>query len=93
MKCLACGSEELYGKVLPEILAPLANRGGSVKIGGVKFTQVDIKTCWDTVPGTGVEKAVKGPIYCGDCTQEHHYLTGDAKPLRLGPYLGPVDEE
>lgn len=48
MKCMNCGSEQLYGVAVITKLAPMADRGGSIKIGGMKVGQVDAKESWDS---------------------------------------------
>lgn len=48
MKCLNCGNGDLYGLAVITKLASMADRGGSIKIGGLKVGQVDAKEGWDT---------------------------------------------
>ena len=85
-KCLKCGSEGLLCKVVIIKFLPLADRNGTVKIGGHKVGQMDLKNSWDTTNGKqdGPDQRIRGPIICPDCETEHYYLVGDAKPLRMG---------
>lgn len=76
MKCVLCGSEDLKARVTISYNVPLAQRMGTVKVGGLKVTQLDVKEAWD---GLGSRR---GPIYCQDCGEEHYYLVGDPSPLR-----------
>jgi hypothetical protein len=46
MKCLNCGGT-LYGVTPIVKLIPLADRGGSIKIGGLKVGQVDATESWN----------------------------------------------
>lgn len=82
MKCLSCGSESLFAEVTVKIFLPLAARLGSVKIGGNKITQIDIKRAWD-LEEDGAAKEVKSPIVCATCGARHHYTVGAASPLGL----------
>lgn len=84
MKCLSCGSESLFAEVTVKIFLPLAARLGSVKIGGNKITQIDIKRAWD-FEDDGTAREVKSPIICAACGVEHRYTVGAASPLGLLP--------
>lgn len=46
MKCLNCGGG-LYGLTPIVKLVPLADRGGSIKIGGLKVGQIDATDNWN----------------------------------------------
>lgn len=70
--------------ITPRIVAPLAAKGGTIKVASLKFTQIDIKNAWDNGAG-GTPQRVRSPILCSECESEHHYVVGDSKPLRLGP--------
>ncbi len=72
MQCLECGAEELHGLVTMQVTAPLTARTGSIKVGSVKLTQIDVKNQWDKHP-TGEERSIKGPIYCMKCGHEMYY--------------------
>lgn len=86
MPCLSCGCEDLIAKVKISWDARFVERHGTVRIGGVKITQLDIKEAWDNKPGQEPKK-LKGPIVCTKCKAEHVYYTGDDQPpLRLGKY-------
>lgn len=65
MNCLCCDSDELLGHVVLAYDVPLAKRGGGIKVGGVKVTQLDLRAAW--------EKLVKRPIICQACGTVHHY--------------------
>lgn len=82
MKCLECGSDALLGHVTITLYVPLAKKGGSLKIGGVKIGQNTILDMWDGPKDN--DKKIKGPIVCADCTSEHYYVVGSKKSLRLG---------
>lgn len=86
MPCLKCGSAKLVAHVSIPWKAAFIERHGTVKIGGVRITQLDIKESWDKDP-TGAERILKGPIVCTDCGAHHVYYKGDEEPpLRLGKY-------
>ncbi len=76
MKCILCGSDELKARVTLSYDVPLAQRMGTVKVGGLKVTQLDVKEAWDN------SGSRRGPIYCQNCGEEHYYLVGDPSPLR-----------
>jgi len=88
MNCTCCSSEDLVAMLTVTIPLKPAMRGGTVKVGSVKFTQMDMKAAWDTAGG--VEKAIKGPFHCADCGQEHYYIVGDKAPFRAGSYAEAV---
>lgn len=75
MKCVNCGSEDLYCSGSVSFLLPLAARHGSVKIGGFKITQIDIKKAWD-LNDDGTPKTTKGPVVCGECETRMIYTEG-----------------
>ncbi len=76
MKCMLCGSPDLKARVTLIYDVPLAMRMGTVKVGGFKVTQLDVKETWDNLGPR------RGPIYCQECGEEHYYLVGDPNPLR-----------
>ncbi len=84
MNCLSCGADSLFAEVTVKIFLPLAARLGSVKIGGNKITQIDIKKAWDCLPDM-TPREVKGPIVCGACGATHCYTVGAVPPLSLHP--------
>jgi hypothetical protein len=84
MRCESCDSEELFGVVNIRKALPMAKRGGSVKVGGQKISQVDMKDAWDS--GTVQDPKIKGPIFCGDCDTEHFYVTGAPSNPYVGSY-------
>ncbi len=65
MECLVCGSLELMGHVTLSYDAPLAKRGGAIKVGGIKVTQLDVRAAW--------EKLDRRPIHCFECGTKHVY--------------------
>ena len=88
MPCKKCGSDKLVAKVKIPWEARYVERHGTVSVGGVKISQLDIKNAWDSNPD-GTPKTVKGPIRCKDCGAEHVYLADpqdDGENLRLGSY-------
>lgn len=91
-KCLECGDPELFASITLTRFVPLADRNGTIKIGGVKIGQIDLKNTWDADP-MGEEKKVRGPIFCGSCNAEHFYVVGSPNPLRLGCYLDYAGED
>ncbi len=83
MKCPSCKGENLIGRVTIVKMLPMAQRGGSVKVGGSKISQVDLKNAWDKT-GPGKDKDIRGPIWCSDCDQELFYVSG----AKDNPYKG-----
>lgn len=83
MKCPVCGGEKLLAKVVITKMVPMAMRGGSIKIGGQKISQADLKTAWDKT-GPGAERTIKGPFLCTDCDSELFYVAG----AKNNPYVG-----
>jgi len=84
-KCLKCGHPNLYAMVVITKMVPLADRNGTIKVGGQKIGQADLKLAWDTIGGeNGIEQKIRGPIICEACETEHYYLVGDKNPLRIG---------
>lgn len=85
-KCLNCGEPSLLCKVVITKMVPLADRNGTLKLGGLKVGQADAKSAWDKVGGyeQGPDQTIRGPIYCAECEAEHFYVLGDKNPLRLG---------
>lgn len=85
LKCLACGGNLVAIVTLTKAM-PLAGRNGTVLLSGVKIGQIDMKQAWDYVgPYEGAApRKIKGPIHCEECEEEHYYIVGDKKPLRLG---------
>ena len=93
MKCLSCGGESLVAKVTIDLMVPLADRGGTIKIGGLKLGQVTAKEAWDlepTIDGSKKDRVIRGPIYCADCNTEHYYVVGSKRSLREGSYDAAV---
>ena len=93
-KCLSCGSEgTLLAKVTIVKMVPLADRGGTIKIGGQKLGQADLKETWDTVhrPSGIEDRLIRGPIICADCEAEHFYVVGSKRPIRLGSFEEAVE--
>lgn len=88
MKCLSCGSEELFATVTIVRFVPMADRNGTIKVGGLKLGQVDAKEAWDSVQAAEglVDKKIRGPIICASCETEHYYVLGSKRPLRIGSY-------
>lgn len=82
MKCIECGSEQLYGVVRVEVWLPMAAKGGSVKVSGAKVTQIDIKNEWDRA-SDGSTNPVKEPIVCAACDTIHRYTVGKTPALSL----------
>lgn len=102
LKCKACDHSELKGRVVLERMVPLAARGGSIKVGGVKVSQLDLKDTWENEPhdvprGDGSyeegtqERVIRGPIFCSACNAEHFYIVGAKDPLFLGSYAEAVE--
>jgi hypothetical protein len=85
-KCLSCGSAALLCKVVITKMVPLADRNGTIKLGGLKVGQADAKNSWDKIGGheQGPDQPLRGPIFCAECEAEHYYIVGDKNPLRLG---------
>jgi len=85
-KCGSCGSEDLRAKVTIQKIVPLADRNWTIKIGGQKIGQADLKASWDKLGGqeNGPDQTIRGPIICADCETEHFVVMGDPKPLRVG---------
>lgn len=76
MKCLSCGNGDLYGLAVITKLAPMADRGGSIKIGGMKVGQMDAKDGWDS-KWTGwswIERALEVVIPEPPCDTEGNRL-------------------
>jgi hypothetical protein len=46
MQCAVCKSDNLYGEITVKRLMPLAARGGSLKVGGHKIDQVQMKNAF-----------------------------------------------
>lgn len=88
MKCKSCDAEKLFAKIGIQRDVPLAARGGAVKVGGIKVSQLDLKEAWenDMSSGEAVPRVLRGPILCGGCGAEHFYVVGAKEPLLLGSY-------
>lgn len=92
MKCLECGSDEvLMGVVTIRKALPLALKGGSIKVGGFKVSQIDIKNIWDK-DVNGDDKRIRGPIQCSECGTEHFYVAKSKNSLRKGSYLEAIEQ-
>jgi hypothetical protein len=85
-KCLNCGEAELFAMVTITKAVPLADKGGTIKIGGQKIGQMDLKWTWDKIANKddAPDQKIRGPIVCGSCEQEHFFVVGDKNPLRKG---------
>ena len=91
MDCVACKAENsLYGRVVITKMVPIADRNGTVKIGGQKLAQTDLKLFWDTDVASGEDRKIRGPIMCLHCEAEHYYVVGSKRPVRLGSYEDAV---
>ena len=77
MKCLSCNEETLEAKIQIEKFAPLAARGGGIKVGGIKVNQFDLRDVWEG-------QQIRGPIFCMSCGEEHYYVAKAKDPLRRG---------
>lgn len=88
MNCLnpECKSENLLCRVEAVLIAPLAKRGGTLSMKGVKVDQKEIKDWWDKTPSGTTERKIRGPIFCADCDTEHVYLRGLQPSLRKMSY-------
>lgn len=97
MKCKACDHPELKASVTLVREVSLAARGGGIKVGGVKVSQLDLKETWenelvgvDRGDGTedteSQERVIRGPIFCSKCGAEHFYVLKAKDPLFLGSY-------
>jgi len=75
MKCVCCNSDDLFGKVTLSIGLEITKRGGSVKVGGSKISQLDMKDAWNKGNGC-VPATIRGPILCADCGTEMFYVVG-----------------
>lgn len=93
MKCKACDHPELLATVTLTRMPSLAARGGSIKVGGVKVSQLDLKEVWETeeVDGEKVERKLRGPIHCAACGTSHFYVVGAKDPLFMGNYDEAVE--
>ncbi len=85
MQCLACSSDQMVAVVTLVKYVPMADRNGTLKVGGLKLGQIDAKEAWDNdeTPGGLVAKRIRGPILCLDCQSEHHWVVAERK-LHLG---------
>jgi hypothetical protein len=94
MKCKACDHSELKARITLTRDVPLAARGGNIKVGGVKVSQLDLKEVWETEAfedGSTQERALRGPIFCSSCGAEHFYVVRAKDPLLLGSYDEAVE--
>lgn len=102
MKCKACDSSELHARIELQRNVPLAARGGGIKVGGVKVSQLDLKETWETESyevdrGDGSHdtdtrvRALRGPIFCSSCGAEHFYVVDAKDPLILGSYAEALE--
>lgn len=82
MNCLSCKTGTLLARVSAILMAPLAQRGGSIAMKGVAVKQTEIKDWWDK-DLVGDKRMIRGPIICADCDAEHVYLCGLQPSLRL----------
>ena len=96
MKCKACEHPELKARITLTRDVPLAARGGNIKVGGIKVSQLDLKETWETEPLKDgscsiQERVIRGPIFCSACNAEHFYVVGAKDPLFLGGYEEAVE--
>lgn len=92
MKCVECDSEELMAKITITKFVPLANRGGSIKVGGQKLGQEDLKVAWDQEsPDDPTPRKIRGPIFCANCGTEHYYEMDNKKNPIKGSYLDAIE--
>lgn len=84
MNCLnpSCKSPNLLCRIQAVLMAPLAQRGGSVVMKGIAVGQKDVKGWWDKRPSGG-KQMIRGPIICAECDTEHVYLVGLQPSLRM----------
>jgi hypothetical protein len=68
MKCLDCGGPNLKARIELVYDVPMAARGGGIKVGGMKVTQLDLRAAW--------EASATKVIFCHDCLAEHTYDDG-----------------
>lgn len=85
-RCLSCDQPELLAMVTIVKAVPLADKGGTIKIGGQKLGQMDLKWTWDKIANKddAPDQKIRGPIICAACEQEHFFVVGDRNPLRKG---------
>lgn len=85
LACLSCGAQQMMAAVTMTTMVPMADRNGTLKLGGVKVGQIDLKNVWDMQ--NEKERKIRGPIFCNECGEEHYYVVG-GKPnaLRRGSY-------
>lgn len=94
MKCKACDHSELHARIELQRNVPLAARGGGIKVGGVKVSQLDLKETWETEPledGSTQERVLRGPIFCSSCGAEHFLVVGAKDMLFLGSYAEALE--
>lgn len=91
MKCKACDHSELRARITLTRDVPLAARGGNIKVGGVKVSQLDLKETWEHDETLGEERVIRGPIFCSNCNAEHFYILKAKDPLFLGSYDEAVE--
>jgi hypothetical protein len=63
--CLVCGAAELRGRVTLVYEAPLAARGGGIKVAGLKVHQLDVRDRWKAMS--------RRPVFCGKCGTKYVY--------------------
>lgn len=91
MKCVDCGSDELMAVITITVMAPLAQKGGSIKASGLGVTQLDIKAKWDK-DEDGQNRATRGPIVCVDCGCRMVYIAGSTSNPHREAELETVSE-
>jgi hypothetical protein len=93
MECPQCGSKELLAVITIVRIIPLAQRGGSVKIGGQRLCQMDLRDAWDKHPydREGPDKPIRGPIHCAECSAEMFHVTGAPQNPILGSYAEALE--
>ncbi|RLA42159.1 MAG: hypothetical protein DRQ64_00255 [Gammaproteobacteria bacterium] len=86
LKCLSCGKDELAGILTFQMVIPMAQKGGSVNMAGVKIPQTEMKNKWDKDHTGDEDRVIRGPIICLACEAHHYYVKGAVPALRLGSY-------
>jgi hypothetical protein len=89
--CLECGAPGLVALITIRRTAPLTATGASVKVGGLKVGQLDLRDAFVARPD-GTPRPVRGPIFCESCGAEHYLTVGKKTILHLGTMTG-VDPE
>lgn len=95
MECVGCGAETLVGIIAVTKEVPLAKRNGTIKVGGVKIGQLDLKEAWDTEVNTAgeiTERVIRGPIRCTSCETPHFCIVAAGRTrLFIGDYAEALE--